>query len=82
MNEIKLLSPKGHVLLIEKTEANYITDNTEDDSVFISRERSVETYAAWMEPFELISTIEQVVEPTYGNTNPGTCMLFRSNLAG
>jgi trans-aconitate methyltransferase len=76
--EIRRLVPKGHVLLIEKTEAISITENTQDESSFISRARSVETYAEFMAPYRLVHTQPRIIEPTYHNPRPGTCMLFQA----
>lgn len=80
LEEIKHLSPKGHVLLIEKTEAIMTTSNIQDGNSFISRARPIDTYAQWMKPYRLISTSERIIEPTYPYPKPGTCMLFRSSL--
>lgn len=75
--EIQSVVPCGHVLLIEKTEDISTTENFTDANKFISRARSLETYKEWMEPFELIGTWPRILEPTYFNKAPGTCMLFR-----
>lgn len=78
LEEMKAMCPTGHILLIEKTVSNAVTDNQDDGSQFLSRARSVERYAEFMRPFRLVRTSERVLEPTYFNTNPGTCMLFAS----
>jgi trans-aconitate methyltransferase len=75
---LRTLAPHGHVLLIEKTEPFHITENVTDGARFISRARSVETYADYMKPFTLVSVAPRVLEPTYPNPKPGSCMLFRS----
>ncbi len=80
IEDIKRLAPMGHVLLIEKTEPIAITANTKDDTSFISRDRSVETYTMLMNPFKLAATAKRMAEPTYFNPHPGTCMLFKSPL--
>lgn len=80
LDEIKRLSPKGHILLIEKTEKVGDTANIKDGNSFISCARPIDTYAKWMSPYKLISTKKRRVEPTYFNQNAGTCMLFRSPL--
>jgi SAM-dependent methyltransferase len=76
--ELKRLAANGHVLLIEKTEAIAVTDNRTDESQFISRARSVETYSQWMAPFKLVHSEPRLIEPTYFNPRPGTCMLFQA----
>lgn len=76
--ELKRLVPNGHVLIIEKTEAISVTENTTDEASFISRARSVDTYADYMAPYRLVHTQPRVVEPTYHNPRPGTCMLFQA----
>lgn len=84
LEEVKRLAPKGHILLIEKTVSNMVTDNTTDGEAFISRARSVDTYAQWMKPYSMISVSERNVESTYEQTfnqaRAGSCMLFRSPL--
>ncbi len=75
---LRVLAPKGHVLLIEKTKDVATTDNTEDGCSFISKARSVETYAGFMAPFKLVDVRERILEPTYFNSAPGQCMLFRA----
>lgn len=76
---IKSMVPSGgHVLLIEKNEEIGTTKNTTDAAEFISRARSVETYAGYMAPFKLVHTEPRRLEPTYFNKKPGTCMLFEA----
>ena len=75
---LQKLAPQGHILLIEKTDPFNITDNIEDGARFISRARSVETYSEYMLPYNLLMTLDRVVEPTYPNPKPGKCMLFAS----
>lgn len=82
LNEIKKIAPKGHVLLIEKVEDHYTTENFTDGDSFISRARSKETFSKWMHPYTLISASKRIVEPGYFNPNVGECMLFRSPLLG
>jgi SAM-dependent methyltransferase len=76
--ELKRLVPKGHVLIIEKTEAISVTENQTDESTFISRARPVELYSQYMAPYKLVHTEPRLVEPTYFNPRPGTCMLFQA----
>lgn len=78
LEEIKRIAPKGHVLLIEKTVDNFTTRNITDGGSFISRARSKEAYAQWMEPYKLVSVSKRLVEPGYINPSVGECMLFRS----
>lgn len=80
LEDMKRLTPNGYVLLIEKTESIAITKNTTDENLFISRARSVEDYANLMKPYKLVSVSKRIIEPTYFNPNPGSCMLFRSPL--
>jgi SAM-dependent methyltransferase len=75
---LQKLAPKGHILLIEKTEPFNITENIEDGTRFISRDRSVKIYCEYMLPYNLVMTHPRVIEPTYSNPKPGTCMLFAS----
>jgi SAM-dependent methyltransferase len=75
---MKRLAPKGHILLIEKTDPFNITDNIEDGTKFISRARSIDTYSEYMLPYSLVMIREMVAEPTYSNPKPGKCMLFAS----
>lgn len=82
LGEIKLIAPKGHVLLIEKVEDNFTTKNVTDGNSFISRARSKEIYCQWMAPYKLVSVSKRVVEPGYINPNVGECMLFRSPMLG
>lgn len=76
--ELKRLASKGHVLLIEKTEANRVTENQTEGAEFLSRAREISVYEDYMAPFVLKKTWERRVEPTYGNSKPGACMLFES----
>ncbi|MFH1641476.1 MAG: class I SAM-dependent methyltransferase [Nanoarchaeota archaeon] len=78
LTEIKTIAPQGYVLLIEKTEAIRVTKNIIDGNQFISIARPVELYKEWMRPYELITTKPLILENTYSNKSPGTCMLFRS----
>jgi hypothetical protein len=73
---LKKLSPKGYILLIEKTEPFNVSDNTEDGTKFISRARSLDTYREYMMPYNLVIIRDLMVEPTYSNPKPGQCMLF------
>lgn len=77
---MKRLAPAGHILCVEKTENIATTANTEDGTRFISQARPVEIYADFMHPFRLVCVQNRVVEPTYFNTRPGSCMLFASPL--
>jgi protein-L-isoaspartate O-methyltransferase len=79
IDEIKKICPKGHVIIIEKTEAIAVTENTENGDSFLSRARSVEAYEGMMRPFNLISVQDRMLEPGYHNPRPGKCMLFRSD---
>lgn len=72
------LAPRGHVLLIEKTADIAVTANRTDGATFISRARAPELYAEYMAPFTLVDVRPRVLEPTYFNSEPGHCMLFRS----
>jgi protein-L-isoaspartate O-methyltransferase len=78
----KRLTPRGYILCIEKTESINITENTEDGSQFLSRARSIGEYGRLMHPYTLLEARPRVVEPTYANPRPGTCMVFVSPLAG
>jgi 2-polyprenyl-3-methyl-5-hydroxy-6-metoxy-1,4-benzoquinol methylase len=75
---MKRLAPRGHVLIIEKTEPNLITSNITDGKQFLSRARPVETYQEFMRPFRLASVTDRVLEPTNENPRPGSCMVFVS----
>lgn len=77
---MKRLAPAGHILCVEKTENIATTANTEDGARFISQARPIEIYADFMHPFRLVRVQNRVVEPTYFNTRPGSCMLFASPL--
>lgn len=61
-----------------REEAISITENTTDESDFISRARSVEVYSEYMAPYKLVQAEPRLVEPTYFNPRPGTCMLFQA----
>ena len=78
LDEAKRLVPKGHVMLIEKTEIIAVTDNVTDGNHFISQSRSIDTYAKYMHPYNLVSTKPMIAEPTYFNPTPATIMLFKS----
>ena len=75
--DVKKVVPHGHILMIEKTEDISTTKEYNDGNQFISRARSVETYKEWMAPFEMIGTWPRLLEATYFNKSPGTCMLFK-----
>lgn len=75
------LAPAGYVLFIEKTDHINTTENMEDGLAFISRARSVEQYERFMHPYTLVEARPRVLEPTYANPRPGTCMVFASPLA-
>lgn len=79
LDEAKRLVPKGHVMLIEKTEMVAVTDNVTDGNRFISQSRSIDTYAKYMHPYKLVSTKPMSAEPSYFNPTPATIMLFKSN---
>jgi SAM-dependent methyltransferase len=79
---MRRLAPRGHVVCVEKTEAIEVTENIGDGRHFISRARSVEHYRELMHPFRLVMTRERIVEPTFANPRPGTCMVFESPDAG
>ena len=78
IEELKKISPRGYVLLYEKTESISVTKEFSDGNKFISRARSVKTYEKMMGPYTLHKSKEMVLEPTYDNKAPGTCMLFKS----
>lgn len=78
IEEIKKVAPRGYILLIEKTESIKVTENESDADKFISRARPVSVYKEWMSPFTLVKTKERVLENTYENKSPGTCMLFKA----
>lgn len=78
IEEMKRICPRGHILIIEKTDDFATTKNSTDGVSFMSRCRSAEQYSVWMEPFRLVSVSKRVVEPGYYNPNPGNCMLFAS----
>jgi 2-polyprenyl-3-methyl-5-hydroxy-6-metoxy-1,4-benzoquinol methylase len=73
---LRRLAPEGYVLCVEKTEANRVTATADDPRRFISRARAVAMYEEMMAPFKLVLTKDRVLEPTYDNPRPGTCMLF------
>ncbi len=75
---MKRLAPLGHILCIEKTEAISTTARADDGARFISRARSVEAYEGLMRPYRLVTIRKRIVEPTYFNRHPGTCMVFAS----
>jgi len=70
------MTPKGHVLLIEKTDTAGTSANQDDGSKFLSRARSIEAYSQFMSPFRLVETWDRMVEPTYHTPKAATCMLF------
>jgi SAM-dependent methyltransferase len=78
IEEIKKVAPRGHILLIEKTDSIKVTENASAADKFISRARPVSIYKDWMLPFTLVKTKERVLENTYDNKSPGTCMLFKA----
>lgn len=75
---MKRLAPSGLILCIEKTEEINITKNVDDGTRFISRARAVSVYEEYMHPYSLVMQRERVIEPTYGNARPGSCLLFAS----
>ncbi len=78
ISTMKKLTPDGYILIIEKTEAISVTENVTKGNEFISRARPVELYEEWMKPYALIKKKERVLENTYFNKHPGTCMLFKA----
>lgn len=76
--ELKRLVPRGHVLLIEKTEDISTTENATDEASFISRARTVEMYSEYMAPYRLVHSEPRMLEPTYHNPRPATSMLFQA----
>lgn len=74
----RIVAPGGYALIIEKNAEIGTTKNMTDEAQFISRARSVETYSSYMAPFRLIHTEPRLLEPTYFNKSPGTCMLFQA----
>jgi 2-polyprenyl-3-methyl-5-hydroxy-6-metoxy-1,4-benzoquinol methylase len=78
ISSIKHLVPRGYILIAEKTEEVAVTRNNAEGHQFISNARSVKIYEEWMKPYILIKTINSIVENTYHNKVPGTCMLFKN----
>lgn len=78
IGEMKSLAPRGHILLIEKTDDIATTSRFDDGNIFLSRARALEVYEELMRPYELVSVGDRVLEPGYINPHPGKCMLFRS----
>lgn len=76
--EMRRLVPRGHVLIVEKTEAHSVTENTTNEAEFISRARPVELYEKMMAPYKLVHTQPRRLEPGYRQPNPGVCMLFKA----
>jgi len=76
IEKMKRLVPSGWILLIEKNEEYRTSSNQSQGDIFLSRARSVETYTEWMKPFELVNVRKRILEPTYCNPSPGSCMLF------
>jgi SAM-dependent methyltransferase len=72
----RVVRPGGWVLLGEKVEPGNETDRSDDRTLYLSKHRPVETYAAWMRPFVLASTRPRPAPPAW-NRNSGTVMLFR-----
>jgi len=76
IEKMKKLVPSGWILLIEKNEEYRTSSNQSQGDIFLSRARSVETYTEWMKPFELVNVRNRILEPTYDNPSPGSCMLY------
>lgn len=66
-----------YILIIEKTESVSTTENVLDGDEFMSTARPVSLYEEWLKPFRLIMKRERILEATYFNKSPGTCMLFK-----
>jgi SAM-dependent methyltransferase len=74
----RAVRPGGHVLLTEKTDTGRIYGDPGRGARFLSQGRSVETFASWMEPFELVRQEQGRAEPGYPADRLGTSMLFRA----
>lgn len=72
----RVVRPGGWVLLAEKVEPGNETDRADDRTLYLSKHRPVDVYAAWMRPFALASTRPRPAPPAW-NRNSGTVMLFR-----
>ncbi len=81
IHEIKKITSHGWVLLIEKTEDILTTQDIDYGNKFLSRARPVSQYEELMKPFILVRQESRVLEATYNNPAPGTCMLFKSAAA-
>jgi 2-polyprenyl-3-methyl-5-hydroxy-6-metoxy-1,4-benzoquinol methylase len=82
LQHMRTITQFGHIILTEKTSAIAVTDRSDDGSVFLSRARTVDAYAALMKPFDLVNVCKRELEPTYHNSEPGSCMVFRSPSLG
>jgi ubiquinone/menaquinone biosynthesis C-methylase UbiE len=77
LGEIKrVIRPGGWVLLGEKVDPGNEPDRSDDRTLYLSKHRPVDVYAAWMRPFVLASTRPRPAPPAW-NRNSGTVMLFR-----
>lgn len=73
VEEIKRIARGGFVLLTEETD---VVLGAGEDGPGVTRGRSEDLYASWMEPFTPILQFKREIEPGYARTDVGTYMLF------
>jgi hypothetical protein len=73
----RIMRPDAHLLLCEETDpALEAGDRAHADRGYTCG-RPVETYAAWLAPWTLMTTRRRTIEPDYPRPDVGTYMLFR-----
>jgi hypothetical protein len=77
VQELKRISLR-YVLLVEETDPAFADGDLSNEGAGITVGRAIQTYAAWMRPFELELSFPRQVEPDYPRSNVGSFMLFAS----
>lgn len=76
VEELKRVASPGSVLLVEETDPALVSGDPRDPDAGLTVGRPVETYAAWMRPFELALQFPRQIEPGYPRSDVGSYMLF------
>ena len=73
----RILKPAATLLLCEETDPTLEAGDRTHADLGYTRGRPVETYAAWLAPWQLVATRRRIIEPGYPRPDVGTYMLFR-----
>lgn len=72
----RILRPSAWLLLCEETDPTLEAGDRGHAALGYTCGRPVETYAAWLAPWRLVTTRRRIIEPGYPRPDVGTYMLF------